>query len=97
MHGSVIVCLLYSSVKLTEWKTSTTHNNKMRQEDIEYRKKGGEHSTKNPIPTQEFKSKPNAFTISFIKLFGIVISKLWHDSSGVGLYFGCQNIPSKAK
>lgn len=57
-----IVCRLHSCIKLTKWKTATTNDNKMRQEDsnIEYRKKG-KHSTKNPIPTQELKSKPNAF------------------------------------
>ncbi len=34
-----------------------------------------------------------------LKTFGIVTSTLLcgNDSSGVGLYFGCQNIPSKAK
>lgn len=59
VHGSVIVCLLYSSIKLTEWKTSTTHNNKMRQEDTEYRKKGGrtQYQKPNTNPRVQVKAK----------------------------------------
>lgn len=54
---AVIVRQLCSCIKLTKWKTSTTHNNEMRQEDsnIKYRKKG-----ENTVPKTQYQPKSSS-------------------------------------
>lgn len=89
-----------AAFKLTKWKTSTTNNNKMRQEDsnIENTEQKGKTQYQKPQyqPKSSSQSQMHSQKCFY---FGIVTRKiaLRHDSSGVGLYFGCQNIPSKAK
>lgn len=75
MYMCVSLC---SCVKSTTQKTSTTDNNKMRQEDIniKYRRKGENTEPKNPIPTKSSSQSPMRSQNALLNEFVIVTRKL---------------------
>lgn len=91
-HGRCVCCV--ATLQNLQNGRHQQHTITRWDSNIQYRKKGETQYQKNPIPTQEFKSKPKAFTKS-----GFIANNIacWCERNWVELYFGWENIPFISK